>query len=111
MLETSTDRLSRKSPRPTSGSSTFLKFSRVSGCFTKRTPYSAATFSPASSAVTIVIWSAFMPTWRRIRGRTPWPMLPKPTKISRPGKATWTGYWLMIGRVRLALVIWPGEER
>ena len=46
MLETSTERLSRKSPRPTTGSSTFLKFSRVSGCLTKRTPYSAATFSP-----------------------------------------------------------------
>jgi hypothetical protein len=69
-----------------------VKFSRVSGCLTKRTPYSAATFAPASSAVTIVICSGWMPTCRRISGNTPWPMLPKPTKIRRPGKATWTGY-------------------
>ena len=40
-LDTSTDRLSRKSPRPTSGSSTRLKFSRVRGCLTNLMPYSA----------------------------------------------------------------------
>src|SRR5512137_2643992 len=33
-------------------------------------------------------------------GRTPWPMLPKPTKTRRPGNATWTGYWLMMARDR-----------
>jgi hypothetical protein len=86
--DTSTERFSRKSPRPTSGSSTRAKFSRVSACLTKRTPYSWATLAPASSAVTIVIWSGLMPTWRRISGRTPWPMLPKPTNTRRPGKTT-----------------------
>jgi hypothetical protein len=34
--------------------------------------------------VTIVTWFAFMSMWRRINGRMPWPMLPKPTITSRP---------------------------
>ncbi len=39
MLETSTDTLSRKSPRPSNGFSTRRKFSRVSGSFTTLMPY------------------------------------------------------------------------
>src|SRR5690242_15514350 len=47
-------------------------------------PYSAAISRPASAAVTMVIFSRGMSMWRRIRGRTPWPMLPKPTMTRRP---------------------------
>ena len=50
-------------------------------------PYFAASSRPASSAVTIVMRSGVSPpTWRRISGSTPWPMLPKPMKTRRPGK-------------------------
>src|SRR5919112_1247407 len=91
MLETSTDRFSRKSPLPISGSSTWRKLSRVSGLTTNLTPNSAASRLPASSAVTMVMRSGSMPMWRSTSGNTPWPMLPKPTKTRRPGNCTWTG--------------------
>src|SRR5262245_14269224 len=86
-LDASTDRFSRKSPRPTSGSSTCRKFSRVSGWLRNLIPYFDASSRPASSAVTIVMRSAVSPpTCRRMSGSTPWPMLPKPMKTRRPGK-------------------------
>ena len=44
-----------------------------------------------SSAASTVMRSVVMSMWRRISGSTPWPMLPKPTKISRPGKLMCTG--------------------
>src|SRR5260370_5882046 len=53
----------------------------------KRIPYSAATSCPRGSAVMIVIRSAAISRRRNNSGRTPCPMLPKPTMTRRPGKA------------------------
>src|SRR5580704_15261707 len=58
-------------------------------------PYLAASSFPLSSAVTMVMRSGGMPTWRSSSGRTPWPKLPKPTKTMRPGNSTWI-LWLLL---------------
>src|SRR5215470_2753180 len=105
-LDTSTETLTRKSPRPSSGLSTRRWFSRVSRSRTNLMPYLAASSWPRSSAVTMVIRSGAMPMCRSTSGSTPWPMLPKPTNRMRAGNSRWIlCFWLMMDtdlRLRVA---------
>ena len=71
MLETSTETLMRKSPRPMSGFRTRRKFSRVRRSVTNLMPYLAASALPLSSALTIVMRSGVMPMCRSTRGSSP----------------------------------------
>src|ERR1700734_53607 len=54
------------------------------------TPDSTAWARPASSAVTMEMRPGEVPMWRKIKGKTPCPMLPKPTKTILPANFTCT---------------------
>ena len=64
-----------------------------------------------ASGIAITTRDAGMPMCRRMSGSTPWPMLPKPTITMRPGKSTYTLWFMFLSTFSTLKPVPAGWQR